>query len=166
MPEVSLDGDGGDVHLPALIAGAFGVSSSEARRLLSQGGVKLDGEAVPGDRLDVPAAELEGRVIQVGKRRFARLRLSAGHVQRSGLLELRAWPWLYCAVALVGNHEKSHLVVEAPTAAGIPAAHHRAPREGPFSWLNREIREAARPVSPARRSLKTEQRATQGTTAL
>ncbi|CAN5591861.1 tyrosine--tRNA ligase [soil metagenome] len=73
MPEVSIDGDGADVHLPALIAGAFGVSSSEARRLLAQGGVKLDGEPVPGDRLDVPAGDLEGRVIQVGKRRFARL---------------------------------------------------------------------------------------------
>ena len=36
--------DDGEVHLPRLIAGAFGVSSSEARRLLSQGGVKLDGE--------------------------------------------------------------------------------------------------------------------------
>lgn len=73
VPEVSIDGDGGEVHLPALIAGAFGVSSSEARRLLAQGGVKLDGETVSGDRLDVPADDLEGRVIQVGKRRFARL---------------------------------------------------------------------------------------------
>ena len=59
------------MHLPALLSSAFGVSSSEARRLLSQGGVKLDGEPVSGDRLDVPAGELEGRVIQVGKRRFA-----------------------------------------------------------------------------------------------
>jgi len=74
MPEVVIDGGGGDVHLPALLAGAFGVSSSEARRLLTQGGVRLDGEPISGDRLDVPASELEGRVIQVGKRRFARLR--------------------------------------------------------------------------------------------
>jgi len=74
MPEVAIEGGGGDVHLPALLAGAFDVSSSEARRLLTQGGVKLDGEPISGDRLDVPASELEGRVIQVGKRRFARLR--------------------------------------------------------------------------------------------
>ncbi|HEX5930063.1 MAG TPA: tyrosine--tRNA ligase [Solirubrobacterales bacterium] len=78
MPEVSLaeyrgDGDG-LVHLPRLIAGAFGVSSSEGRRLLQQGGVKLDGEAVPGEPLDLAADGLDGRVLQVGKRRFCRLR--------------------------------------------------------------------------------------------
>jgi tyrosyl-tRNA synthetase len=66
-------GDDGLVHLPALIGDAFGVSRGEARRLLSQGGVKLDGDAVEGATLDVPAGELEGRVLQVGKRRFARL---------------------------------------------------------------------------------------------
>jgi tyrosyl-tRNA synthetase len=65
--------NGGDVHLPALIAGVFDISSSEARRLISQGGVKLDGESLPSERLDVPAAELGGRVLQVGKRRFVRL---------------------------------------------------------------------------------------------
>jgi tyrosyl-tRNA synthetase len=77
IPELSLadaDGvNGGDVHLPALIAGVFGLSSSEARRLISQGGVKLDGESVPADSLDLPAGELGGRVLQVGKRRFVRL---------------------------------------------------------------------------------------------
>ena len=79
IPELSLDeadgiqGNGGDVHLPALIAGVFDLSSSEARRLIAQGGVKLDGEGVPPDRLDMPAGELGGRVLQVGKRRFVRL---------------------------------------------------------------------------------------------
>ncbi len=77
IPELSLaeaDGvNGGDVHLPALIAGVFGLSSSEARRLIAQGGVKLDGEGLPPDRLDLPAGELGGRVLQVGKRRFVRL---------------------------------------------------------------------------------------------
>ncbi len=63
----------GAVHLPALIAGAFDLSSSEARRLLGQGGVRIDGEAVEGESLDLPRSELEGRVLQVGKRRFARL---------------------------------------------------------------------------------------------
>jgi tyrosyl-tRNA synthetase len=61
------------VHLPALIAGVFGISSSEARRLIAQGGVKLDGEGLDPDRLDLPARELGGRVLQVGKRRFVRL---------------------------------------------------------------------------------------------
>ena len=72
IEEVSLEGDG-EIHLPALIAGAFELSSSEARRLLQQGGVKLDGRSLEGDRLDLPRDELEGRVLQVGKRRFARL---------------------------------------------------------------------------------------------
>jgi tyrosyl-tRNA synthetase len=79
IPELSLadaDGvqeNGGDVHLPALIAGVFGISSSEARRLIAQGGVKLDGEGLAPDSLDMPAGELGGRVLQVGKRRFVRL---------------------------------------------------------------------------------------------
>jgi tyrosyl-tRNA synthetase len=65
--------DDGQVHLPALIAGQFGVSTSEARRLLSQGGVKVDGESIPSDRLDLPLGELDGKVLQVGKRRFVRV---------------------------------------------------------------------------------------------
>jgi len=59
-------GDGGAVHLPALIASAFGRSRSDARRLLEQGGVKLDGEVVPASSIDLPPAELDGRVLQVG----------------------------------------------------------------------------------------------------
>ena len=68
---------GDPVHLPEALASAFGISRSEARRLLAAGGVKLDGEPLDGERLDVPAAELEGRVIQLGKRRFKRLAASA-----------------------------------------------------------------------------------------
>lgn len=63
------------VHLPALLAQAFGVSTSEARRGLAQGGVRLDGQPMPGDVLDVPADELDGRVLQMGKRRFARVKI-------------------------------------------------------------------------------------------
>jgi len=66
-------GEHGEIHLPALIAREFDVSTSEARRLLSQGGVKLDGQAVDGERLDLPLAELAGKVLQVGKRRFVRV---------------------------------------------------------------------------------------------
>jgi tyrosyl-tRNA synthetase len=65
---------GGSVHLPQLLAAAFGISSSEARRLIGQGGVKLDGEAISAASLDIEPAALEGRVLQVGKRRFLRLR--------------------------------------------------------------------------------------------
>jgi tyrosyl-tRNA synthetase len=79
IPELALsEADGvaegnGEVHLPALIAGVFEISSSEARRLIAQGGVKLDGEALAPERFDLPAGELAGRVLQVGKRRFVRL---------------------------------------------------------------------------------------------
>jgi tyrosyl-tRNA synthetase len=64
----------GEVHLPRLIAGAFGLSSSEGRRLIQQGAVKLDGEPVAAGALDLAASGLDGRVLQVGKRRFCRLR--------------------------------------------------------------------------------------------
>jgi tyrosyl-tRNA synthetase len=61
----------GPAHLPAVLADGFGLSRSEARRLLAGGGVKVDGEALSD--LDVDASQLAGRVVQVGKRRFARV---------------------------------------------------------------------------------------------
>lgn len=64
------DGTESVVHLPLLLAGAFEISTSEARRLLQQGGVKLDGEPVPSEPLDVPLSSLAGKVLQLGKRRF------------------------------------------------------------------------------------------------
>jgi tyrosyl-tRNA synthetase len=66
-------GDGEPVHMPALIAAEFELSTSEARRLIRQGGVRLDGEVVDADALDREPSELVGRVLQVGKRRFRRL---------------------------------------------------------------------------------------------
>jgi tyrosyl-tRNA synthetase len=62
---------GDPVHLPALLVEHFGLgSTSEARRLIGQGGVKVDGE--PLAELDVPRARLEGALVQAGKRRFMR----------------------------------------------------------------------------------------------
>ena len=63
------------VHLPALLASTFGLSTSDARRLIGQGGLKLDGVVVT--RLDVPRVELVGTTLQAGKRRFAKLRETA-----------------------------------------------------------------------------------------
>jgi tyrosyl-tRNA synthetase len=78
VEELALAGfvaDNGDlVHLPRLMSAAFEISASEARRLLGQGGVKLDGEPIPTGTLDLAPDALEGRVLQVGKRRFRRLR--------------------------------------------------------------------------------------------
>jgi tyrosyl-tRNA synthetase len=71
VPDVPLQG-GDPVHLPALLVSSFGVvSTSEARRLIEQGGVKLGGEVVK--ELDVPRARLTGALLQVGKRRFGHL---------------------------------------------------------------------------------------------
>jgi tyrosyl-tRNA synthetase len=61
----------GAAHLPAVLADGFGVSRSEARRLLSANGVKVDG--TPLTELDVDASELDGKVLQVGKRQFRRV---------------------------------------------------------------------------------------------
>jgi tyrosyl-tRNA synthetase len=61
------------IHLPLLISSAFGISSSEARRLIAQGGVKIDGGTVPAEQLSYPREQAEGKVLQVGKRRFVRV---------------------------------------------------------------------------------------------
>jgi tyrosyl-tRNA synthetase len=65
--------DDGDVHLPQLISSEFGLSTSEARRLIAQGGVRIDGTPVAPETLDLSVAELDGKVVQVGKRRFVRV---------------------------------------------------------------------------------------------
>lgn len=63
--------DGDPVHLPGLLVERFGLgSTSEARRLIAQGAVKIDGTAVAD--LDVPRHALEGALVQAGKRRFMR----------------------------------------------------------------------------------------------
>jgi tyrosyl-tRNA synthetase len=62
------------VHLPGLLAEHFGMSTSEGRRLIGQGGVKVAGQVVT--ELDLPREQLGGAVLQVGKRRFLRLTLA------------------------------------------------------------------------------------------
>ena len=70
VEEVRLEGPD-PLHLPAFLAATLGESSSHWRRTIDQGGVKLDGAAVPG--YDVSWAELDGATLQAGKRRFLRL---------------------------------------------------------------------------------------------
>ena len=65
--------DPGFIFLPKLIGQGFELSSSEARRLIQQGGVKLDGEPVASGTLELPRESLAGKVLQVGKRRFLSL---------------------------------------------------------------------------------------------
>jgi tyrosyl-tRNA synthetase len=74
IEEFAFSAENAQVHLPAVMAEAFGLSRSEARRLLTQGGVKLDGAELDGSTLDLPAEALDGAVLQVGRRRFKKLR--------------------------------------------------------------------------------------------
>lgn len=70
VPEAPLP-DGDPVHLPALLqAHGLAASTSEARRLIAQGAVRVDGS--PVEELDVPRVLLAGATIQAGKRRFMR----------------------------------------------------------------------------------------------
>jgi tyrosyl-tRNA synthetase len=59
------------VSLPALIRTAFDLSGAEARRMISQGAVRVEGEVISAQEMDRDA--LVGKVLNVGKRRFARL---------------------------------------------------------------------------------------------
>ena len=60
-----------------IVAAVFEISSSEARRLIEQGGVKLDGEPLAIEAQDLSLDGLDGKVLQIGKRRFRRLRAAA-----------------------------------------------------------------------------------------
>ena len=70
VPEATLP-DGDPVHVPALLVERLGLgSTSEARRLIQQGAVKVDGTAIT--EVDLPRERLEGATLQAGKRRFVR----------------------------------------------------------------------------------------------
>jgi tyrosyl-tRNA synthetase len=72
VPEIDVPAED-PVHLPALLVEHLRIpSTSEARRLIAQGGVKLDGEVV--NDLDIPRASLPGSLLQAGKRQFVRFR--------------------------------------------------------------------------------------------
>ena len=72
VEEALLPGDG-TVHLPALLVEHLAIgSTSEARRLITQGGVKVNGEVVK--EIDLPREALDGALVQAGKRRFMRFR--------------------------------------------------------------------------------------------
>jgi tyrosyl-tRNA synthetase len=74
IEDVEFSAADGVVHVPALIADALGRTRSDARRMLAQGAVKLDGEPLEAQDLDLAPARLDGAILQVGKRQFRRLR--------------------------------------------------------------------------------------------
>ncbi len=72
MPEVAISAPPGGVLIAQLLKQAnLTPSTSDAQRMIEQGGVKLDGERVSDKALRIPA----GRTViaQVGKRKFAKI---------------------------------------------------------------------------------------------
>jgi tyrosyl-tRNA synthetase len=73
VPEVALPAED-PVHLPRVLSRELGMTTSQARRLIDQGGVRLNGD--PVTELDVSADRLRGALLQAGKRRFMRFAAS------------------------------------------------------------------------------------------
>lgn len=77
VPELHIEfavNDEGTVYLAKLLAEAGLVqSTSEGRRKIDEGAVRIDGESVGERCYNVPPEQLQGAVIQVGRRRYARL---------------------------------------------------------------------------------------------
>jgi len=73
VPEVTWDGADDPVYLPALLQAELGQTGSHWRRVIDQGGVKLDGE--PLTSYEVGRTALDGAVVQAGKRQFLRVHL-------------------------------------------------------------------------------------------
>jgi tyrosyl-tRNA synthetase len=78
VPEVAVPAearDGDAIYLPRLLVGVgLAESNSDARRLIEQGGVRLDGEPQTDPNVELRAQDLAGRVLQVGRRRFVRIK--------------------------------------------------------------------------------------------
>jgi tyrosyl-tRNA synthetase len=64
--------DAETVYFPSLLSTLFGQSASHWRRVIDQQGVKVDGQPVTS--YEVSRSEVEGAVIQAGKRQFLRIR--------------------------------------------------------------------------------------------
>ena len=77
IPEYAADltpNEEGTVYLAKLIADSgLTKSTGDARRMIDQGGVKINGEAVAAKAYNVAPESLSDAVIQVGKRKFVRL---------------------------------------------------------------------------------------------
>jgi tyrosyl-tRNA synthetase len=78
VPEAQIPADAireGAVWLPRLlVALELATSNAEARRRIEQGGIRIDGEPVPAPETEIAVDQLKGKVLQVGRRTFLRLR--------------------------------------------------------------------------------------------
>jgi tyrosyl-tRNA synthetase len=74
VPEVRLPVDSDEIWIVDLITLAgFAATNGEARRFIRGGAVRLDGEVINDEALSLQSAGITGKVLQVGKRRYARL---------------------------------------------------------------------------------------------
>jgi len=75
MVELTLQSDTGSMSISLVLKAAdLTKSTSEARRMVQQGAVRMDGERITDVDLEIPAGE--SHVIQVGKRRVARISIA------------------------------------------------------------------------------------------
>ncbi len=73
IPEIVISATGNVMLLSKLLVeGGLASSNSEARRLIQQGGVKVEGEVVRDVRTEMATTSTQPVLLQVGKRRFAR----------------------------------------------------------------------------------------------
>ena len=73
VPEVELPAGDALWIVDVITLAGFAKTNGEARRLIRGGGVRLGGEVVGDERLSLGPEDLEGRILHVGKRRYARL---------------------------------------------------------------------------------------------
>jgi len=74
IPDVELEADGETIPLAkALVQAGLASSNTEARRLISQGGVKVEGDPVRDIHTTLDTGGSTATLVQVGKRKFAKL---------------------------------------------------------------------------------------------
>ena len=72
VPEVELSGDGEIWIVDLITLAGFASTNGEARRFIRGGAVRLDGEVIGDETLSLEGGDVIGKVLQVGKRRYAR----------------------------------------------------------------------------------------------
>ena len=72
VPEVELSGDGEIWIVDLITLAGFASTNGEARRFIRGGAVRLDGEVIGDETLSLEPGNVIGKVLQVGKRRYAR----------------------------------------------------------------------------------------------
>jgi tyrosyl-tRNA synthetase len=72
VPEVELSGDGEVWIVDLITLAGFASTNGEARRFIRGGAVRLDGVVIGDETLSLEPGDVIGKVLQVGKRRYAR----------------------------------------------------------------------------------------------